>query len=132
MKKQTTSTQPTETTLITPGNSKRLMEIRKKAMGVSAEQKTSAQSTGLKQTATNQTLQQAQAIIDQTINRVHGHLPPNKKNRLFAIRFGMSEESLKKLPIEAIFDRLKLNKALIKNWKQLAKLDYHGSTVAKT
>ncbi len=132
MKKQTTSTQPTETTLITPGNSKRLMEIRKKAMGVSAEQKTSAQSTGLNQTATNQTLQQAQAIIDQTINRVHGHLPPNKKNRLFAIRFGMSEESLKKLPIEAIFDRLKLNKALIKNWKQLAELDYHGSTVAKT
>ncbi len=120
----------TSANLLNEGKSARLLAMRRKAMNTEISEpcqrgdKTEIDNQLGKVVKTE--LLQARQIIDQRLLEILNHYPPHKKVRFFAIRFGMSVEQLKTLPINEIFNILEIRQNLSVNLKQVDNLDYNG------
>lgn len=68
----------------------------------------------------------ARFMIDQRIEAIKMRLPPGKRNKLFAIRYGESEV-LKRKSLREIFQRLNIEEP--PNFETIAKFDYDGHPV---
>jgi|GEM_PF-1234998 len=126
---KTSKISSTSTNLLLEGKSNRLMEMRKKAMA--AELSKQIQHAAKTETVSqpNKTVEaellQVRQLIDQRLTEILIHYPSNKKARFFAIRFGVSVDQLKKLPIKEIFAVLGIKQKSPVNMKQIADLDYN-------
>jgi hypothetical protein len=105
--------------ILQQGKSKRLAAIRQR-LGGNNEQH-NPQQLQKKQPASE--LVKAQKKIDQAIDQWLLRYPPAKKQRFFKIRFGLSIDQLKKLPLQEIYRKLELAEQAP---EKIAKLDYNG------
>ncbi len=108
--------------LLQQGKSKRLAAIRQKAGAVAGMGQNHRQA---KQRPEPE-LAKAQKKIDQAIEQWLLRYPPAKKQRFFQIRFGLSIEQLKQLPLQEIYRKLELPEQAP---EKIAKLDYNGRSV---
>ncbi|MCX7097508.1 MAG: hypothetical protein NTV43_06325 [Methylococcales bacterium] len=76
----------------------------------------------------NSLLTAAQEQIDLKIATIMATYPSGKQNKLFALRYG-SPESIKKMPIKAIFAHLGLAKT--KRYLAIENRDYFGTDTLK-
>jgi len=116
-------------TLVAPSQSRKLAALRDKARGITAPVATppikGPVDTALSPTCRTE-LHKARGLIDAHCAAIMGRYPPQKQNRLFALRFGPIE-SLRCLPISTIVKRLDMDTHTI-DLRLLAKLNYHGQT----
>jgi len=72
----------------------------------------------------------ARQLIDQRLTELLANLPVGKQQGLFKIRFGMTPEQIKQLPLKQIFSKLAINPAQIKpsttNQQSIWELNYNG------
>lgn len=117
----------TSVSLLSEGKSKRLLQMRQKAMGKIDQQSVPAETpeTALNQTADKE-LHQIKQLIDRRLQELMAEFPPNKRRRFFKIRYGMTLDQLKLLPIREILAVLKLKQIQSACMKRVADLDYNG------
>lgn len=72
----------------------------------------------------------ARQLIDQRLAELLANLPVGKQQGLFKIRFGMTPEQIKQLPLKQIFSKLAINPLQIKplstNHQSIWELNYNG------
>ncbi len=120
----------TNNALLDQGKSSRLLQMRQKSMGVieaaSPDNESQDQfSSELDKDLANDLLQ-LRRLIDQRLQEIISVFPSEKRQKLFKIRFGMTMEQLKQLPMHRIITLLKLNPNIALNMKRIADLDYNG------
>lgn len=71
-------------------------------------------------------LKQAQLFIDQQLNEILSYYPPNKRERLFKIRFGVNISELKQQSIERIFKILAIQHSLTSHFTRIKQVNYFG------
>ncbi len=108
--------------LLQQGKSKRLAAIREKVSGKGEPQ--ALLRTGKQQPESE--LVKVQRKVDQAIEQWLMRYPPAKKQRFFKIRFGLTIDELKRLPLQEIFQKLELTEQAP---EKIAKLDYNGRPV---
>jgi len=85
--------------------SKRLSSMRDAVKGVEPERPTLKYK---KNTIELSLLEQAQALIERTINEIKSTYPEGKKNSLFALRY-TSEKKMSVMTVAEVFKLLKIN-----------------------
>ena len=121
-------------TLLNEGKSTRLIEMRKKAVSMTApveDQHTDNLTVSdVLDKSTKEELLKARQFINQQLADALAKYPTNKQARFFKLRFGMDIEQLKELSIKEIYSVLGVkqnNKG--KEW--VAELDYFGRLLSK-
>ncbi len=113
--------------LVSPGQSKKLADIRKKFQTPTKVEALQLQEkpllTRLKTEVATE-LNQAQKLIDARINEIMRSFPEGRKNKLFGIRYG-SVASVKAASIKIAFKLLAIDATQVKI-KLLADFNYHG------
>ena len=116
--------------LVAHGQSKKLADIRNRRqpeLSVVAVRSPEKQLlTGLKSEVETE-LNQARALIDDSIKQIMRSFPEGKRNRLFGFRFG-SVDALKTMSIKAAFKALSIDGNLVK-MKLIAEMNFHGKDV---
>lgn len=117
----------TSVSLLSEGKSTRLLQMRQKAMGKVDQQSAPAESSeaALNQAA-DEELHKIKQLIDRRLQEVMAEFPPNKRQRFFKIRYGLTPDQLKLLPIREILAVLKLKQIQSTGMKRVADLDYNG------
>ena len=117
----------TSTTVLSDGKSTRLMEMRRKAMGVATPEPTQQSDCVVELDKSVETeLLKARQIIDQHLTDILNKYPVNKQSKFFEIRFGMRVEQLKNLSIKEICTVLAVKQKQPESMKRIADLDYNG------
>lgn len=120
----------TSVSLLSEGKSLRLMDLRRKAMGVAKSDEVQkvdalARINNLGKDL-NKELLYARQIIDQNLSDILKNYPASKQKRFFKLRFGLSVEQLKNLSIYEICSVLGIKQKKLSNMPWLAELDYFG------
>lgn len=114
--------------LVPLGKSKKLAAIRKQSQSLQTIEKNPAQSDENQSSGLNKEvsglLKEAQEQIDAKIDEIMASYPPGKKNKMFALKYG-SPESIRQMPMKAIFTRLNIVKP--KKFALIESLDYYGN-----
>ncbi len=117
--------------LVADGKSSRLQAIKQKAGIRVAETSSYIEGNktvwvhGLSQT-TKEALQQANVIIDETINKILNAYPAGKRSTFFKLKYGVQVDSIKRMLITDIFDLLKLETKSVRNFALIKKLFIDG------
>ncbi len=118
-----------ESSLLVPlTQSKKLAAIRKQSQSSQSMEKNPVQNDGIVFSEStkeiNGLLTEAREQIDVKIREIMASYPPDKKNKMFALRYG-SPESIKQMNMKAIFTRLNIVKP--KKFALIEGLDYFGN-----
>lgn len=117
----------TSMSLLSEGKSSRLMQMRQQAMGQDESQPASTEPREVEAIQKwDRELFKVRQLIDRRLQEAMAGFPPNKRQRFFKIRYGMTPEQLKLLPIQKILAILKLKQKASADMKRIADLDYNG------
>ncbi len=117
--------------LVADGKSSRLEAIKQKAGLKIAETSSNIEGNrtvlvqGLSQT-TKEALQQANVIIDETINKILNAYPAGKRSTFFKLKYGVQVDCIKLMLIADIFQLLKLDTKSVKHFALIKKIFTDG------
>lgn len=118
--------------LVGSGKSKRLDAIRNKARGVVSpidkKQNQQSMKVGLNQNTT-EALQQAEALIDETMQQLMNTYPAGKRNSFFKLKYGVNAEKIKQMSRKQVFTLLKLDNKKVRNFCLIENLDCSGTVI---
>ncbi|WP_305907302.1 hypothetical protein Q9L42_016625 [Methylomarinum sp. Ch1-1] len=116
----------TSHSLLDQGKSTRLLQMRRKALGIEGQETSVPKDHVVREKAVEAELTLARKMIDQRLKQILSAYPADKQRRFFRIRFGLSPEQLKELPIKDILTLLKLKQNRLADMKEIVDLDYNG------
>jgi hypothetical protein len=134
--KQSSVVNDTPVDLIAQGKSKRLLEMRQKAMGIMPSNSDEAEMIFVGKNKHIAQLpdefRQLRKLIDKQLQALLAKFPGNKKERFFQIRYGVSLKQLELMQITEIAALLKVKPIGTINLKQLNNLDYNGRPIIQS
>lgn len=119
--------------IVAEGKSKRLLEMRKKAMGIMPRNNSDSLphfiAAGDNTRSLPEGFKPLRKLIEQQLQTLLATFPGNKKKRYFQIRYGISLQQLEQMPITEVATLLKVKPNAVINLKQLNNLDYNGRPI---
>ncbi len=108
------------------GKSSRLLKMRQKAFANAVEQPATDLPPAVAGHWAEAEFEKIRKRIDRRLQELLSRFPPDKRQRFFKIRYGMTSEQLKQQPISRILEVLKLEWGQSAHMKCIADLDYNG------
>lgn len=116
--------------LVDPNKSSRLRAMREQGRAQIVSTTNARQTPAECKGGVSRELQQARALLDQRLAEILALLPAGKQSNLFKIRYGITPEQIKTLPIKQSFSLLQIPASTL-NMKLIADLTYNGSPAGK-